>query len=187
GRGFIPRREEGRLITSGTTEVALFDRGMRETARKLTGLLTDAVVAAVSISGADRALLTFDSGAEVRVGDVSWLVNLLEKRVIPVVSMTTRVGNATTELPPGATLAGIAGAIGAIGVGFFARGGRIPGGEPGQVGRGIRLAGAASEGLITEPTVAAELVRRGAPIYLLTPHTLRSEDASGWTLLEGGL
>jgi isopentenyl phosphate kinase len=66
-------------------ERALVDQAVRQTARKIVGLLTDAQVPAVGIHGGDRGLLRVDGG-DVQAGSVGWLGDLANQRAIPVVS-----------------------------------------------------------------------------------------------------
>jgi acetylglutamate kinase len=187
GRGLVPHRAGGRLVTDDAAEAVLFDRGMRETARKLTGILTDAVISAVAVSGADRALLAAGEDGSVRVGGVGWLRDLMSEGVVPVVAATARVAGVTAELPMAPTLAALAEALGAVGVAFFSTGGRLPDASVGEVPKRLDVRSARDIGLLGEPEVAAELHRRRVTTYLVTPHLLRSESPSGWVRLEGDL
>ncbi len=66
-------------------ERALVDQAIRQTARKIVGLLTDSQVPAVGIHGGDRGLLRVDGGA-IHPGSVGWLADLANQRAVPVVS-----------------------------------------------------------------------------------------------------
>ena len=86
-------------------EQALTDQAVRQAARKIVGLLTDAQVPAVGVHGGDRGLLRVEGGS-VQAGSVGWLADLANQRAVPVVS--TLVGGAIGAASDADVLAAIA-------------------------------------------------------------------------------
>jgi acetylglutamate kinase len=85
GQGIFRHRVDGILPVETPEEHALVERSLRQLNRKITSILTEAVVSSVGIIGSDRGLLVVD-GSNLMVKRMDWLVSLIEKGVIPVIA-----------------------------------------------------------------------------------------------------
>ena len=88
GEGLFVERENGVLRGTSPEEAALLDRALREANRKLVGVLTDAVVYAVGVQGADRRLLHLGEDGRLGVGKAEWVRELASKGAVPVIAAT---------------------------------------------------------------------------------------------------
>ena len=117
----FPERVGGIIRPGGPQEVQLFERGMRDTARKIVGLLTDSIVPSVALAGQDRGLLTLDERGQLRVNAADWFSQLLDQGVVPVVSAMAagETPRDLFEIEPVSILSSMAGAFSNDGVAFF--------------------------------------------------------------------
>lgn len=182
--GHFVERVGGVMAPTDQQERVLLERGMRETARKLSALLTDAVIPAVPLMGCDRGMLTTSASGDVHLGNVAWLSGLLEKQVIPVIAgLTIREGtSAVEEVSVARAMAQLVGALSLRGVALFAKGGRIPENEAGS--RRILWDQFVADGLATEPDVAKQLLRAGVRVHLVTPELLHTRSPIEWPHVE---
>ena len=92
GGGIFLERKEGVLQGTSPGEVALLERALRETSQKLVAALTDAMVYAVGVQGADRSLLRpapdGEAGGRLATGKTGWIRELAAKRALPAVVAT---------------------------------------------------------------------------------------------------
>lgn len=85
GHGFFRERKDGVLPVATAEEHALVERAIRHVNRKITGVLTDAVVSSVGVIGSERGLLVA-SGASLPDVRADWLEALVDSGVVPVVA-----------------------------------------------------------------------------------------------------
>ncbi|MGI9175902.1 MAG: acetylglutamate kinase [Rhodothermales bacterium] len=92
GQGIFLERKNGVLQGTSPGEVALLERALRETSQKLVAALTDAMVYAVGVQGADRSLLRMmpdgETGGRLAVGKTGWIRELAAKRALPAIAAT---------------------------------------------------------------------------------------------------
>lgn len=180
-RGYEPRRGSGVLEIRSGEEEALLERAVRETTRMISGILTDSVVHALPVMGGDRGLLTISEG-EVRTGDTAWLQDLLESGVVPIIS-TLAIDPARrryAEVRADAAATRLSFAIGASGVAFFARGGRIQAAGR-EEARGPRSIDSLSEDeIILEPDVTASVLHAGVAAFVVSPAVVGASEPSEW-------
>lgn len=84
--GIFRNRVQGVVAVETAMEHAIVERALRQVNRKITGVLTDAVVPAVNVIGSDRSLFVVRAGA-VRVSDANWLRRLARQGIVPVVGV----------------------------------------------------------------------------------------------------
>lgn len=98
--GRFPAVEEGRLRPADAAERALLERGLREANRTLVAKLTDEMVYAVGVHGADRGLLTLGPDGTLRTGRTGWVAELAARGAVPVCSsLAVRSEGGIEELP----------------------------------------------------------------------------------------
>ena len=185
--GHFPPREGGRLVLTTGHEHLVLDRAVRTVTRKVAGMLTDAVVSAVALSGADRGVISLSSTGEVKGGPAEWLRGLLAKRVVPVVGLVARTegGDGVADVAPEAGIRALCDAAEATEVAFF---GQIaPSGVPRSDDRPppVSMQLARETGGMQEAAAASALARNGLSIYLLDLADLRTRPPSAWPLLAG--
>ncbi|HET6569153.1 MAG TPA: hypothetical protein VFG50_14395 [Rhodothermales bacterium] len=91
GEGFDVKRE-GRVLVAGTAaEQAIVERAVRESNQRLVSVLTNSVVHAVGLQGADRGLVQVHEDGAIGVGKVGWIRDLAQKRAVPVISASSRI------------------------------------------------------------------------------------------------
>ena len=92
GEGIFLERKDGVMQGTSPGEVALLERALRETSQKLVAALTDAMVYAVGIQGADRSLLRLvpggETGGRLAAGKTGWIRELAAKRALPAIVAT---------------------------------------------------------------------------------------------------
>ena len=122
-RGFFPERDRGLFKLEHDEEYVVVERAVRVTTRRLAGLLTDALVHAVALSGSDRGLLVIDDRGEVSVGNTTSLRALLDQQVVPVMNTLAldRPRKQSREAPACAVVELLARALEASAIGFFPR------------------------------------------------------------------
>lgn len=84
--GRFPERVGGVLQVQSPDEALLVERAIREMNRKLVGVLTDEVVAAVGVHGVDKKLLRVDPEGRLVVGRIGWVEALMHQHLLPVIS-----------------------------------------------------------------------------------------------------
>ena len=175
----FPDRTGGILRPRGPLEVQLFERGMRDTARKLVGLLTDSIVPSVAVAGQDRGLMSRDDGGQLRVNAAGWFSELLDQGVVPVVSAMAAGDTPAdlAEIQPALILGSMVQAFSVDGVAFFStQGVRV---QDGPVERSAKLDDVREE--VPEAEVAEGLIGSGVVVRLITPTDLRERAPSEWT------
>ncbi len=175
----FPERIDGVLKLEDARDQELFERGMRDTGRKLSGMLTDAVVPAVPLVGMDRGLVTVDEDGVVRVGRATWLEELLDRKVVPVLAAMARRGEGSEIVEIGAEplLEGLTNAYSPDGLAVFVR-----------MGSGLERAEGEialedSGDALPDSAVVESLLRKGVTVHVITPARLRSQGPSEWPRL----
>ncbi len=109
--GKVRVRSHGVLPVQTQEEHALVERALREINRRITGILTDAVVASVGVMGSERGLLAVD-GTQLRIMRIGWLESLMDQGVVPVVAShaSERGTDRTGEVGIHQTVAALVGA-----------------------------------------------------------------------------
>lgn len=110
--GLFPETVEGRVVARSAAEAALVEQALRQATRQLVSTLTDAGVPAVGFQGADRGLLRATPDG-VAPGRLAWLVELVRRGVVPVVSTLARSEGGLREVAPAAALQALGAALGA--------------------------------------------------------------------------
>ena len=183
--GAIPMRDNGVLQPADAEQQRLLERAIREDNRRLVGTLTDEVVPAVGIHGADRRLLRLGDTGHVEVGKIAWLQALMTQGVIPVISATyADTDGVLREVPPAKVLRALTEKLTGTVV-FFNRGSQ-PGlrgadGQPMSVRVATDLPG--SE-VLPEPEVVRATAEAAVSVWVSRPRGwLRSETPVGTRIL----
>ena len=181
-RGRFPDRAEERLLVTEAADRELLERGIREAGKKLAAVLTDSVVPAVPLTGAERGLVRMDETGHVELGETGTLDRLLASRVVPVLSLLGRdAGSAAlVEAPALGALEAFFHAIPALGVAFFARDGKLPERGDQDAPARMHVDEAARAGLLVSASVAVGLVQSGVRSFLVTPTSLSQESIDQW-------
>lgn len=106
GEGIFLERENGMLKPTTPDEEEIIRNGLRELNRRLGRMLTDAVVPAVSVFGADRALFRMENG-ELRLGRTNWLETIVDQATVPVIAAAAARGPHEIEMAHPADLVGL--------------------------------------------------------------------------------
>lgn len=183
GQGrFVERAAGGALVPGDAEEARLVERGVREMNQKLVATLTDELVPAVGVQGADRGLLRHDGDAVV-LGRGGWLCDLAAQGVVPVVSALAQGAAGASEAAPGAALAALAGACSDGTAVLLARRGADVVPEDGL--RRSADADALAEA-VPEPDVLRALAARGVPVLVTRVDAFLHESGPRGTLLRWG-
>ncbi|HMB92553.1 MAG TPA: hypothetical protein VKP65_16990 [Rhodothermales bacterium] len=84
--GRFPKKENGRVQARTPQEAALVEKALRQVNRQIVSTLTEEIIHAVGFQGTDRGLLLMDEGRDVKTGRMGWLVELIQKGAVPVLS-----------------------------------------------------------------------------------------------------
>lgn len=84
--GLFPEKKNGRIQPRTPQEVALVEKALRQVNRHIVSTLTEEVIHAVGFQGTDRGLLHMDAHGAIRAGRIGWLVDLIRKGAVPVLS-----------------------------------------------------------------------------------------------------
>lgn len=112
--GYFPERQRGVIQTETPEQKALAERAAREANQELVGVLTDALVTAVGLQGADRGLLRRTETGKVGAGGLGWVEDLIKMRVLPVVSALAEESGRVEEVPPAEAAVALAEALDAF-------------------------------------------------------------------------
>lgn len=170
-QGIFAERTGGVLSATSPQEVALLARALRETTQKLVGMLTDAVVYAVGMQGADRGLLRLRPDGRLAAGRTGWVRELAAKQAVPVIAATVMDAQhllREVDLAEAATVLGTALGAGEGGVEivFFTKANR-PGVVSGKtVVPEIAPAELPSTDVLPEPDAVRRVVQAGLPARL---------------------
>ncbi len=109
GRGLFVERVNGVFDISSAREQEIVEQSIRETNRRIVSLFTEHQVASVSVQGAAKGLFSWSRENGLEVGDGTWIRELFEKYVTPVVSGLAVDGTSggVRELPGVLTLSGL--------------------------------------------------------------------------------
>lgn len=163
--GVFPERQGGVLVPKTAAEVAVVERAVRELNRKLVATLTDAVVHAVGLQGADRGLLRPEDDT-LTAGRVTWIQALLERGVVPVVSALVAVEGSVREVSAVAAARALAAALGPpLTVVVFTKTNR-PGFIDASGARAEVPCAALSGEVVDDPAAVCALVAAGLPVLL---------------------
>jgi acetylglutamate kinase len=83
--GIFRMRSQGIIPVESAVEHALVERAIRRLNQKIVGILTEGVVSAVGVMGTQRRLLVVRGGL-LEAGDTTWLLQVVEQGVVPVVA-----------------------------------------------------------------------------------------------------
>lgn len=83
--GIFRKREGGVLPVESAAEHALVERALRHVNRKITSVLTDAVVPAIAVMGSERGLFRIHED-KLTAENIGWLEALVLQGVIPVLA-----------------------------------------------------------------------------------------------------
>ena len=98
--GLFPERQGGVVRPETPRQEALAERAAREANQELVGLLTDEIVTAVGLQGADRGLLQRGEGGTLSAGSLGWVEDLIKMRVLPVISALAEGPDGAEEVAP---------------------------------------------------------------------------------------
>ena len=175
GEGLFLERDGEVLRGTSPAEVTLLERALRETSQKLVAALTDAMVYAVGVQGADRSLLrpAPDGKATGRLstGKTGWIRELAAKRAVPVIAATVmdpeqghlqEVSTAEAVIALGRAFA----AEGDVEVVFFTKTNRP--GLPGAAGMlpAVAMAELPSPDVLPEPVALRHVAETGLPVRI---------------------
>ncbi len=185
--GFFVEREGGVMPVSSSAEAALLERGLREINKKIVNVLTDSLVSAVGLHGADRGLLQLDKGGAVRAGEAAWLARLVGQGALPVVSALVREEEQyqVREASLGRVVVALAKALETkeVRVVFFVKQHR-PGLLDGTaIVREINVAKLPGETVLPEPDAVREVVAAGVPVLLTDPGGMVEEGGPQGTMV----
>ncbi|MEX0820898.1 MAG: hypothetical protein WD021_02030 [Rhodothermales bacterium] len=98
--GIFRSRSDGVLAIESSREHALVQQALRGLNQKVVALLTDAVVSSVGVMGSQRSVFAARNGG-LFVQEISWLKDLCEQGVVPVVAASGRdvASGSTGEIP----------------------------------------------------------------------------------------
>lgn len=176
GEGYFTERVGGVLQVGSPEEAALVEQAVRRVNRQVVGLFTDAVMAAVGVLGTDRGLIRRDPEGALVLHRSQWLLDLVYRRVVPVVGAWARTdGGEGGEVPLADVVCTFAAAMGGATVVFFTNT-RLPGVMEGRAPRPeVRLAellAAADRPPVPEPDALRNVVAAGVPVLLTNPTRL---------------
>lgn len=173
--GYFSKREEGLLHLQTSKELALLERAMRDVNRRIVGTLTDEGVHTVGFHGLDRGLLRIGADGQVSAGRVDWLLDLMLKRVVLVLSTLVQdpqTRQVREESVQSATLAMAPALDGErIVVVFFTRNDRPGIWEDGAVKKTYPL-NALSASILSEPKAIRAMVTGGFSVLVTSPKGL---------------
>lgn len=186
--GLFPERIHGVLQVRTPEEQRIVERATKEMNRRIVGILTDATVYAVGFQGYDRGLLRVNPEGGITGSEANWLVDLIKKRAVPVISSLVREGEEQDNVKE----AGISDILNAltclaatdeITITMFTRSNR-----PGIFSKGERLekitlnAAGMSDDIPDFETVQS-LVKRGKSVLITSVGALREEGGPSGTVI----
>lgn len=163
--GVVPEAQDGAWLVHADRERQTVERAARDLNRELVHEMNEAGVPAVGLLGSDRGLLRAGAGG-LEAGRTAWLQTLVDQGVVAVVASLLDGPEGTTERPPAAAAAALAGALDA------------------PVLLLVRGAPPADEGaplpadLLADPGAAAWLLDAGASVRGLGRGDLRGGEAA---------
>ena len=103
--GLFPEKVDGRVQPRTPQEAALVEKALRQVNRQIVSTLTEEIIHAVGFQGTDRGLLRMDERGDIQTGRMGWLVDLIQKGAVPVLS--AMVAHPETGAPHEADLTNI--------------------------------------------------------------------------------
>ncbi len=154
---------------------SVVERVVREETRRIVEVLTDAGVSAVGFQGTDRGMLRRSEDGGLVARGASWVHDLTEKRVVPVVSaLVHEAGGETHEARMDEVAVALAKTMETeeVGTVFF-----TPTDRPGVIEQGalrpeIQIAGLSSQTASSEPDAVRRIVASGGRVWLTSPFGL---------------